>query len=194
MSVKETEIEIWNRLRSGDEKALGNLYDFYIDILFSYGIQITNDRNHVKDAIHDLFLDLYKYRKNLSETTNVKFYLLRSLKNKIIKKNDKKVISLERNIIEERKINSDFSESIEDDIIKKEMSKERALKVANALSLLSKKQRKAMALRFTQGKNYEEIAEIMGITVQTSRTLIYRAIKELRKNLAISILLIKSFF
>lgn len=194
MSVKETEIEIWNRLRSGDEKALGNLYDFYIDILFSYGIQITNDRNHVKDAIHDLFLDLYKYRKNLSETTNVKFYLLRSLKNKIIKKNDKKVISLERNIIEERKINSDFSESIEDDIIKKEMSKERALKVANALSLLSKKQRKAMALRFTQGKNYEEIAEIMGVTVQTSRTLIYRAIKELRKNLAISILLIKSFF
>ncbi len=194
MSVKENEIEIWNKLRSGDEKALGNLYDLYIDILFSYGKQITNDRNHVKDAIHDLFLDLYKYRKNLSETSNVKFYLLRSLKNKIIKKNDKKVISLERNIIEERKINTDYSESIEDDIIKKEMSKERALKVANALSLLSKTQRKAMALRFTQGKNYEEIAEIMGITVQTSRTLIYRAIKELRKNLAISILLIKSFF
>jgi RNA polymerase sigma-70 factor (ECF subfamily) len=194
LSVKENEIEIWNKLRSGDEKALGNLYDLYIDILFSYGKQITNDRNHVKDAIHDLFLDLYKYRKNLSETSNVKFYLLRSLKNKIIKKNDKKVISLERNIIEERKINTDYSESIEDDIIKKEMSKERALKVANALSLLSKTQRKAMALRFTQGKNYEEIAEIMGITVQTSRTLIYRAIKELRKNLAISILLIKSFF
>lgn len=194
MSVNENEIEIWNKLRSGDEKALGNLYDLYIDILFSYGKQITNDRNHVKDAIHDLFLDLYKYRKNLSETSNVKFYLLRSLKNKIIKKNDKKVISLERNIIEERKINTDYSESIEDDIIKKEMSKERALKVANALSLLSKTQRKAMALRFTQGKNYEEIAEIMGVTVQTSRTLIYRAIKELRKNLAISILLIKSFF
>ena len=77
---------LWTKLKSGDINAIGDIYELFIDDLFTYGIQLSDDKDFVMDCIHDLFLDLYKYKKNLSMTDNIKYYLLRSLKNKIFKK------------------------------------------------------------------------------------------------------------
>ena len=52
--------------------------------------------------------------------------------------------------------------------------------LANALESLTKKQRKGLFLRFNQDKSYEEISEIMEVSVQTARTIVYRALKALR--------------
>ncbi len=82
---KKEDAFLWNKLKGGCTTALGNLYDLYIEELFSYGIKIHQNREFVKDCIHDLFLDLYKYHSNLAKTDNVKYYLLLSLKRKIIK-------------------------------------------------------------------------------------------------------------
>jgi RNA polymerase sigma-70 factor (ECF subfamily) len=86
------------------------------------------------------------------------------------------------------------SNSIEDQIITSEISNERAHKLSNAINFLSKKQRKVLFLRFTEERSYEEIADMMEVSVQTSRTIIYRAIKVLRKNMSFLILSIFYFF
>ena len=62
--VKNSELTIWGNLKKGDQTALGELYNLYIDILYSFGIQHSQDRGYVMDCIHDLFVDLYKYRKS----------------------------------------------------------------------------------------------------------------------------------
>ena len=64
---------------------MGDLYDIYVDELFAYGMQFSSDKSQVMDAIHDLFLNLYKYRKTIAVTDNVTYYLFRSLKNNILK-------------------------------------------------------------------------------------------------------------
>lgn len=159
---------------------MGDLYDLYVDELFAYGMQFSNSKSQVMDAIHDLFLNLYKYRQNLANTTNVTYYLFRSLKNNLLKTKTQNLSFISFAIDEEQ---LQFDASVEDDLCAQEFEKERSYKLAKAITTLSKKQRKALFLRFTEERSYEEVAEIMGVSVQTSRTIIYRAIKSLRSQL-----------
>lgn len=190
---KDKDLILWAKLKNGNVDALGDLYDLFIDDLFSYGKQFSNDKNHIMDCIHDLFLNLFKYRKKIASTTNVKYYLLRSLKNQILKKPKDKFSPLPFTSNENLHGNN-YVTSVEDQIIADEYRNERTYKLSCAMNLLSKKQRQSLFLRFTEGKHYEEIAETMNVTVQTSRTIIYRAIKVLRKNLTILILSIIHIF
>lgn len=178
-----SEKRIWKAIKEGDTSALGALYDLYIDDLFTYGMYHAQDRSYIMDCIHDLFLDLYKYRLNLFLTDNIKYYLFKSLKRKINKKYRVKdqVLPI---YFEHSKgiddIGKQHSISHEEAIIDSECALERSTKVAEAMKTLTKKQRKCLRLRFDEEKTYEEISEIMGITIQTARTTVYRAIKILR--------------
>ena len=133
------------------------------------------------DCIHDLFVDLYKYRKKLSKTDSVKYYLFKSLKRKINKKYHRKIIPVAMDFdFPITTTQKSYTKSHEEEIIKGERISEKNVKLSNALSTLTKKQRKGLYLRFNQQRSYEEISEIMGVSVQTARTTIYRALKSLR--------------
>tara|TARA_R110000751_G_scaffold39894_1_gene94990 strand:+ start:381 stop:965 length:585 start_codon:yes stop_codon:yes gene_type:complete len=184
-SKKDIDLLLWAKLKDGNIEALGKLYDLYIDDLFSYGIQFSYNKTEVMDSIHDVFLNLYKYRNNLADTNHVKYYLLRSLKNQILKKGKVRfqIESIDDNVLSL----SDFSASAEEEIIVSEIENERSHRLSKSINLLSKKQRQGLFLRFNEEKDYEDIAKIMNVSVQTSRTIIYRAIKSLRKNMLASI-------
>ena len=171
--------DLWKRFKDGSDHAFYLLYDQYADPLYKYGIHFSKDKELIKDCIHDLFLDLYKYRKNLTETDNIKFYLFRSLR-RIIHKEQVKVIPLRSDpkiyIPEESLI---FSH--EDYLIVAETEAEDHKHLHDAMKTLSNHQREALSLKFEHDQPYAEIAEIMGISVESARTLIYRSLKELRK-------------
>lgn len=181
-SNTNTDLVLWVKLKDGNIEALGKLYDLYIDEMFSYGMQFCADKTKVMDHIHDVFLNLYKYRKNLANTDQVKYYLFRSLKNQIIS-SAKRTRSTQTYVLNEDVQTNTYSNSIEDDIIITEFNTERTYVLTMAINSLSKKQRRGLFLRFTEEREYEEIAEIMNVSIQTSRTIIYRAIKALRKSM-----------
>ena len=185
MRSKKIDTVLWNNLKLGSMEALGDLYDLFIDTLFSYGMQYSQDKQFIMDCIHDLFLDLYKYRKSLANTDNVKYYLLRSLKNKIVKSKKEHLIGLTNEVSCSKNDSLQQEESFEAHLVNEEFINEREVKLANAVSKLSKKQRQILFLRFTEEREYEEIAQLMNVSVQTSRTTVYRAIKELRKYLSV---------
>ncbi|SNZ01001.1 RNA polymerase sigma factor [Flagellimonas pacifica] len=188
------EIVLWNELRKGNVVALGKVYDIFIDDLFSYGIQFSEDRNYVMDCIHDLFLDLYKYQSKLSETNNVKYYLLKSLKRKIIRKHNEKTTYF-NNEVPFKYVLRNHVPSPEEELIAMEKATQKSQSLYKATEFLTKRQQKGLSLRFKEKRSYEEIAEIMNTSVETSRTIIYRAIKSLRKNIVLPLLLlVKVFF
>ena len=178
--TKTIELLLWKQLKQGDTKALGKLYDRYADSLFTYGSQFSSDRALVLDAIHDVFLNLYKYRKNLADTDSVEYYLMRSLKNCVLKSVKAKQSA---RVLNETNLNTVSETTFEDKLIGSEIQKEYSYKLTKAMGNLSKKQRKSLFLRFTEGYSYDEIAELMNISVQSARTNIYRSIKTLRQNL-----------
>src|SRR5690606_34399511 len=162
--LRNTEERIWEGVRNGNQNALGELYTLFVDSLFSYGVSQTNDREFVMDCIHDLFLDLYKYRKGLSNTDNIKYYLIKSLKRKIIQKYKTKVIPFSKLFPDTHPEDRyDFIESHEEVLIHNEFLNEKDKKLNDALDTLTTKQRRGLFLKFTQQRTYKDISEIMGI-------------------------------
>ena len=179
-----SEQKIWNNLRNGDVEALGELYDLFVDCLFSIGIQVVNDRSVVQDQLHELFLDLYKYHEKLSAVENVPGYLITSFKRKLYKQNNFKVTYLKQNWeenLEEVSPDLKITRSQEEILIQEENTKERSNFLKGQLSNLTEHQRHILKMKFTEEKSYEEIAVIMSLSVASARTLLYRTVKTLRK-------------
>ncbi len=173
--------DLWVSFIDGDDKALNTLYNNFVDVLYAFGLRYTDDVDIVKDSIHDLFVDLYKYRKTLSRDVNVKSYLFTALKRKIylvLKKKAKE----ENHIFETPFL---LSCSIEDQIIDDEEQLILLTKLRKQLALLPTRQKEAVYLRFNSELAYEEIAELMDISLETCRTLVYRGIKQLRERMVV---------
>lgn len=172
---------LWESFKRGDDKAFFNLYDQYVDILLGFGLHFSRDIDLIKDCIHDLFLDFYKYRKQLSGTDNIKFYMFRSLKRKIQKELSKKSIFSSEE--EGKYAFLELEPAYDDVIIKTEIKEENSELLRVAMSNLTNQQREALFLKFEQDLGYPEIAQIQNISVESARTNIYRAIKALRKSI-----------
>ena len=172
---------LWERFRRGDDKAFYAIYDLFFDSLFNYGLHFSRDKDLIKDCIHDLFLDLYNYRERLSGTNNIHFYLFRSLRRLIYKEQVKKVSVLSD---EQISLQNDIpAMTFEDDLIASEIKDENHKILARVMKELTDRQREGLSLKFEQNFSYQEIADILGISVGSARTCIYRALKDLRKAL-----------
>ncbi len=176
---KITDIELWQAFKTGDKEAFSIIYKQNIDDLLSYGYRITSDRQLIRDSIQDLFLNLWQTRMNLNDTDSIRFYLYRSLRNKIIgdirKNNHTKIDST--NLFED----IIGALSIEDDLIELEQLSEQLIKLKRAIQKLPKRQQEIIQLRFYHDFSFDEIAEIMKINNQSVRNLLHRAISELRQ-------------
>ena len=64
---------------------MAEVYNLHVKALYNYGNKIFHNSSLVEDAIHDLFVDLWNYRKNLSPVISIRAYLYSSLRRKITK-------------------------------------------------------------------------------------------------------------
>lgn len=154
------------------------LYHAYIDDLYAYGKALGVSYENLQDAIHDVFLNVIDHYDNLKLDENIKYYLLKSLKNKIISNARKKVEHDDIGYADE----SDFSIKITglELLIEKEERDRLTKKIEKMLTLLTPRQKEAIYLRYMQELSYEEIASMLDITEKGARKLVSRAIIELR--------------
>ncbi len=173
---------LWKSFKDGDDKAFYDLYDQYSDALYGFGMQFSKDTGFVKDCIHDLFLDLHKYREQLKPTDSIQFYLFRALR-RIIHKQKLKIglLNLNRNHEQTSHLHAPASDEA---LIHSEMQQKNLDLLANAVSQLTKVQQRALFLKFEQDLTYPEIATLLNISVESARTNMYRALKALRKTLS----------
>ncbi len=167
---------LWERLKKGETTAFNQLYEQYADILFSFGMVYSKDRERVKDCIHDLFFELYKYRKNLSSNDNIRNYLFKSLKRKIQSGQQGKLSLVYTS--ESSVLNRDIIDDSDDENLQ-----ENARRLSVAIRKLPERQQEALNLRFVIGIPYPEVAKIMDISLESVRTLVYRSVKTLREEL-----------
>ena len=171
--------DVWTRFKTGDQEAFAILYNLHVDKLYSYGIKLSKDEEAVKDALQELFLELYIKRDKIKiSPENLKFYLILALKRNLIKK-----LQSDRKIIHSFNEALDFEPeySIEFQIIEQEKDAEINRQVINALNQLPSKQKEAVYLRFNEALEYVEISGILEITVESVRKQVHRALKTVRE-------------
>ncbi len=184
------DLECWKAFKKGNEAAFIHIYKQYFNRLLDYSAQYTLDKELVLDCIQDIFVELRKNRKNLSDTNSILKYLLISLKRKIIYRlRQAKSLDLRHQKVERFEIEY----SAEDYIINRQKSEERTHKIKHALSQLSERQREAVYYFYYQNMSYKDVADVMDLSsTKSARNLIYKALKELKLGLIIDVFVLIS--
>jgi RNA polymerase sigma factor (sigma-70 family) len=171
-------MDLWYAFRQGDEAAFQQIYRLYARDLLNYGYKVTNDVPLIEDSIHDLFIELWQSRANLSDTDSIRFYLFRSLRNKINKTRHRDPF-FQASDIDTVHTADDFI--IENTLIEHEQREQVQRQLRKSYDLLTPRQQEALNLRFYQHFSNEEIARIMGVNYQSACRFIYSALKTLRE-------------
>lgn len=171
---------LWAAIREGQTGAFKVLYEAYADVLYRYGLRYFQEEETVKDCMHDLFVDLHRYHRNLSPSVNIRFYLLGAFRRKLHEVR-KKSMSLQLGAYADPAFMIEYD--TEHHIMAGEQQKETLRRLSAALQLLPARQKEVLYLRYNTGLSYEEVAQIMKISIATCRTLAYRAFQQLREQL-----------
>lgn len=133
----------------------------------------------VLDCIHDVFTEIWVKRSRLAEPDNVRFYLLKALKVRILhllQRQERPYQSLS---------DAEFPElwdaaSTEDIYAEIEDAESREKLVQKLISQLPPRQQEALRLRFVEEMDYEQIADVLDINHQSAKNLVFRAVEKLR--------------
>lgn len=173
---------LWEQIVQKDDKeAFAELYNLFIDDLYRYGSKLSPDDEMVKDSIQEVFLDLYDKRKKSSITQNLKLYLIVALKRVLIRKLQK-YRKLEKRQIDDVDM-FEVQYSFEEQWIEEEANHEVLEKIKKIITELPAKQKEIIYLRFNLSLEYTEISSMLGISVESVRKQVYRAVKSVRENI-----------
>jgi RNA polymerase sigma factor (sigma-70 family) len=181
-SQEKIDSEVWKLFKQGDRKALDYVFEKYVRLLYAYGAKITRNTSLVEDSIQDLFVELWHRRTSISDVTSVKFYLLKSLRQKVVRNLARiNEIPVDESTLQEYELEVEFSEEFK--IIEDQVSVEQRDRLIHALSQLTKRQREAIYLKFYEKVSYQEIAEIMNLGIKSAYNLVGKAIDTLRNHI-----------
>ena len=176
-----SDLELWRRFKSGNNSAFILIYERFFDSLYSYGLRINRNEELVKDAIHDVFLDLKNSSKSIGDTDSIKFYLFKCLKRRIYKEL-KKWTSLKQDLASQDSFEITFSH--EQTLIDHQINLEKSLSVTKAIAKLSPRKREAIYYVYFEGLSYQQVSELMDLAdAKSARDLTYKALKCLRDSL-----------
>lgn len=178
-TIQDIESYNWDRLRRGEPASLAWLYDRFFGVLYNYGRKLCADTKSVEDGIHDLFVDLWRFRANLSPTTSVRFYLYRSLRRKLLRNTAGEVSLIKNGVIPDHLLQTAPCE--EQVTIERETDDRRLSHLKKLLDDLSPRQYEAMTLRFYDELSFVEIGEILGVNEQSARNLVQRGLTQLKQ-------------
>ena len=171
--METNDLLIWEKVRTGDVDSLRILHDRFYYTLYSYADNYLKDSFVAEELVSSCFIKLWMCRKNIIIEKSVKSYLFLMLRNRIIDEIRKplgKII-----------LQSDSLPEIPDETIinKHDFYAELYL----AIRKLPEKRRDILELAVFDGLTYKEIANKLGITVNTVKTQISRAYQFLKENL-----------
>ncbi len=178
MKIYNKYSSLWTSFTEGDEESFSDLYKLMYKDLFTYGSSLGIKEEDVRDIIQDLFVKLYTRPELIKSPISLQAYLYSSIRNTSVnlflheKKHDKLEQLEEFNI--QFSVNEDFIESQEE--------KEQIHKTLNdILNRITPRQKEIIQLRFLHKLEYYQIANIMNLSEQAARNLLYRAFDKIRK-------------
>lgn len=174
--------ENWVSFTKGDQKAFTAIYHACFKDLFRYGMHFHPDKSLIKECIQDLFVKLWNNRLQLLKVEQIRYYLLKSLRNTILTK----LSALTRSNfyeLDEERYDFEISYPQEHHLIATEDQAESYRQFRVAMDKLTSRQREIIYLRYIKGLEYDEVAAIMDITVKAAYKLVARSLDTLKQNM-----------
>lgn len=157
---------------------LSSVFNEFYSQLFNYGKRFSMDHHLIEDAIQNIFVRLLKKNQPFEHVDNIKFYLLTSTRNELLRLLKKKSV-VELVEITDMLFNmQEVNEEIEEEMLER---REEYLQLNECLKKLPPKQREMIYLRFNAELSFEEISKMLNISIESCRTSLYRALKHIKE-------------
>ena len=170
--------QLFAAFKKGDKRSFEKIYQSYFSALVFYGFKVCPDKLLVENAIQDLFVELWRRREFISEVNNLKFYLIKSLRNQLIRNQRHNPFDRSEDIDDFLDYLGSLSE--EQSIVNRETDLVRQQKIQTALEKLSPRQKEVIHLRFYQNLTLDECAELLQLPKQVIKNLLSKSYAVLR--------------
>ena len=177
----DDDIKLMLELKAGDKAAFDRLLDKYEKPIINYIYRFTGSREDSKDLAQDTFIRVYNAATNYNPSAKFTTWLYRIAFNiSIDYLRRRKASGNPASLDEEFEIEGGkFKEQIADGNIANALetaeNEEKNIEIQKALRTLPENQRAAIVLKIYEEKTYAEIAAIIGVSVASVESLIFRA-------------------
>ena len=163
-------VSLVNDCRNGNRKAQFEIYKLYAHAMYNVALRIVNDEAEAEDVLQEAFLDAFSRIADFRQETTFGLWL--------------KQIVINRSINYLRKRKAEFVPIDDVEVVDEPSSDEEEVhlkveRVKAAMNELPDGYRVVLTLYLFEGYDHEEIAHILKITENTSRSQYMRAKKKL---------------
>lgn len=174
---QEQVIKLLNKIQQGNMGAFERLYDLYKVQIFNFCYSIIKSQAEAEEVVQDTFLQIWRSKDQFHEIISFNGFIYRIAKNKTLNKIRKRVGEPKAFV----SMQDDFSvlNQTENEILYREMQE--LLDVA--VEALPRKRQEIFRLSREEGLSNEEIAVRMGISVNTVKSQMTKALSFLKSYL-----------
>ncbi|MDA3952406.1 MAG: sigma-70 family RNA polymerase sigma factor [Bacteroidales bacterium] len=143
--------------------------------LLGFANRFMQDIDDSKDIVQDIYIKLWNMRNDLGKYNSIEALAMKMTRNLCLDK-----IKLKKTVT----LNGIVKEEVSDDVLVNEQQTEikiAAQRAKNAIKKLDEPQKTIMQLRDIEGYDYEEIAQILNMNINTIRVSLSRARKKVRE-------------
>jgi RNA polymerase sigma-70 factor, ECF subfamily len=171
------ESELLSRLGAGDEDAYSAIFREHYPGLVVTATRLLLERSLAEDVAQDVMLELWRRRESLVLTGPIRAYLQQATRNRALNRLRQARTAQRGEVYVRGPSESPPSDS-------KIISAELQGAATRAIAALSDPQREVFEMNRQQGLTYNEIADVLGISVKSVEARMGRALKQLRDALS----------
>ena len=175
-----TDLQLIDLLKKDDEGAFAEIYRRYAESLAGFASSKLFDLEDARDIIHDVFVKLWRERGKLQVDRDLKAYLFKLSRYRIVYK-IRKNITREEYAAMVQALADRYEPGIEQQIAAKELQQS----VEKALEELSPRVKEIYLLSREENLSIPEIADKLQLSEQTVKNQLSTALKHLRSSLAV---------
>ena len=176
--TSEEHTRLWNDFRSGSRQAFSQLYELFAADLYRYGCNLVRNKPLVEDCLHELFLYIHEHRERLGATDNIRFYLYRSLRRRLLDSVTRlNKLDSEAHIFDRDEFVIQPYESL---LVMEQGADHQKQMMLTELNKLPKRQKEVLYLVYMKGLTYLQAAEVMDIALKSVYNTVNIALMSLR--------------
>ena len=173
------EEKLLSLLRSGEESAYREIYNRHYAVLCHYAQTFLSDGFLAEAVVNDTIYHLWEIRENLLITSSLRQYLMSAVRNRCLnylKANRRENASLEE------AVRAFLGEEV---VLGKMLSEEQEKALMEAIEELPEECRTVFKMSRFESLSYAEISSLLGISVNTVKYHIVRALKTIREKIVL---------
>lgn len=174
----DQEAILLGQLKSGEEKAFDYFYDRYSLPIYRKLLKLVKVDQVAEEILQGLFIRLWEKRRLIDTERPIKYYLHQIAQNM--------VMDFYRSLAREQRLQlelkykfPEISRDAEETLIYKQTNE----LLEEAVSMLPNQQQAVFRLCKLEGKTYDEVGEILGISTSTINSHIVKATKKVKLHL-----------